>query len=117
MKLTIKRGQADVKGMFGGHKGVEFSLYCRVEVTPDEAALIERYKAGDSVLATYQMRHKNESFEVGYTVADLIKGKSTNLASITALLDLESEIKKACGNLKILLWAMSTFGGEEVIEI
>ena len=117
MKLTIKRGQADVKGMFGGHKGVEFSLFCQAEVTPDEAALIERYRVGDYVLASYEIHHKDKTLEVDYTVANILRGTSTNLGSITSLLELEGKIKKACSELKMLLWVMSTFGGEEVVEI
>lgn len=117
MKLTIKRSQADVKGLFGGHKGVAFSLASRAEVTPEEAALIERYKVGDHVLASYQIRHKNDAFEVTYTVNDMIRGKTAELTSISSLLALEEEIKNGCRGLKALLEVMRTFGGEEVVEI
>ena len=39
MKLTIKRNQADVKGLFGGHKGVRFSLYAKANITSEEQFL------------------------------------------------------------------------------
>ena len=43
MKLHIKRSQADVKGMFGGHKGVSFTLSLKLELSPEETSLIEKY--------------------------------------------------------------------------
>ena len=58
MRLTIKRNQADQKGIFGGHKGVNFTLYSKAELTHDERALIERYKVGDHILAEYALQPK-----------------------------------------------------------
>jgi hypothetical protein len=46
MKLLIKRDQKAQAGMFGGHKGMSFVLSYRVELTPEEKALVEKYKAG-----------------------------------------------------------------------
>ena len=39
MKLTIRRDQAAKKGVFGGHKGMIFSLYCKVEISSEEQEL------------------------------------------------------------------------------
>jgi hypothetical protein len=68
MKLTIRRNQADVKGLFGGHKGVRFSLFGRVQVSTDENALIERYKVGDYALADYELRLGKEIIPFRYGV-------------------------------------------------
>ena len=59
MKLTIKRDQADVKGVFGGHKGMKFLLSYRVELTPEEQGLITRYKAEHHPL-TFATNSKGE---------------------------------------------------------
>jgi len=117
MKLRITRNQADVKGLFGGHKGVAFSLHARAEVSPDERKLIDHYKVGDYTLATYEDVYKGQPFQVGYSVNDLINGKNAELTSVSSLLALEDSIKNGCRNLKDLLSVMSTFGGEQEIEI
>jgi hypothetical protein len=119
MKLIIKRNQADVKGVFGGHKGVRFSLFAKADINSDERALIDRYKVGDYILASYEqpIKRTSEKLEFHLSVNSLVNGKTTELESISTLLDLEEEIKKGCQNLKNLLLVMSTFGGEEVIEI
>jgi hypothetical protein len=120
MKLIIRRNQADVKGVFGGHKGVRFSLYAKADITSEERALIDRYKVGDYSLASYEkpLRGSPEKkLEFHLSVNNLIDGRTTELDSISTLLDLEEEIKKGCQSLKNLLLVMSTFGGEEVIEI
>ena len=117
MKLIIRRNQADVKGLFGGHKGVRFSLYTKAEITNEEKALIDRYKADDYVLASYKRSYKNAPIEFDLSVNNLINGKTIEIDNIQTLLDLEEEIKNGCRNLKNLLLVMSTFGGEETIEV
>lgn len=118
MKLTIKRDQADVKGIFGGHKGVSFSLYAKAEITNDEQALIEHYKIGEYILASYDLPIKgSENMEFHLSVNRLTNGDKTETGSISTLLELEEKIKEGCQNLKTLLEVMKTFGGEEVIEI
>jgi hypothetical protein len=119
MKLTIRRNQADVKGLFGGHKGVQFSLYGRVEVTDSEKALIARYKVGDYVLASYEQSVRGADHPIVFhcTVNDIINGKSVETGSISTLQQLEEAIKGGCVNLKGLLQVMATFGGEEIFDI
>lgn len=119
MKLTIKRNQADVKGLFGGHKGVNFSLHGRVEVTEAEKALISKYKVGDYILASYERPTKGTDQNISFhiTTNDIINGKSVEIGNINTLLELEEAMKSGCKNLKGLLEVMSTFGGEQVIDI
>jgi len=118
MKLTIKRNQTDVKGLFGGHKGVHFSLYARANITSEERALIDQYKVSDYILASYERPIKgspNLAFHL--SVNDIINGRTTEIDDISTLLKLEEAIQEGCRNLKDLLTVMNTFGGEEVIEI
>lgn len=118
MKLIIRRNQADVKGIFGGHKGVRFSLQARAEIDGKERSLIERYKVGDKILASYEMPMGNSPpLQIHVSVNDLMNGKTTEMDDISTLLQLEEAIKTGCQNLKNWLAVMSTFGGEEVIEI
>jgi len=114
MKLTIRRDQAAKKGLFGGHKGMKFSLYCRVEISPEEQELIDTYKVHDHVLTW----RETESGQIpGLTVGDLVQGKTYELEDVTTLLNNEEVIKGACEDFKHLLLVMASFGGEEVIEV
>jgi hypothetical protein len=118
MKLIVKRNQADQKGFFGGHKGVNFVLYGRAELSSDERAMIERYKVGDYVLGECEVRPKGgESTKVTISVNDIANGKTVEAGSVNTLRELEDTIKTGCQNLKALLELMATFGGEEVFEI
>jgi hypothetical protein len=117
MKLTIRRNQADVKGVFGGHKGVKFSLYGKCSLDEGERAIIAKYKVGDYVLAEYQLKAKAEALDFKITVNGIANGQTVETGDINTLLDLEKSMKEGCKNLKNLLKVMATFGGEEVIEI
>jgi hypothetical protein len=44
MKLIIKRNQKAQTGFLGGHKGMTFLPTIRVELTPEEQALVRRYR-------------------------------------------------------------------------
>ena len=114
MKLTVKRDQAAKTGLFGGHKGMKFSLYCRVEISPEEQELIDKYKVGDHVL-TWREYEGRQVPEI--TVQDLVGGKTTEIDDVGTLLNKEDVIKGACHGFKNLLLVMASFGGEELIEI
>lgn len=118
MTLTIKRNQADVKGFFGGHKGVNFSLSGRCAITADEQALIAKYKVGEYNLATYKIKPKGgEPIDFRISVDGIVAGKSVETDDINTLLELEEAMKTGCSNLKNLLEVMATFGGQQVFEI
>lgn len=114
MKLTIRRDQAAKKGLFGGHKGMRFSLYCKVEISPEEQELIEKYKVNDHVLT---WRETDRGQTPGLTVNDLVYGHSTEVDNVGTLLNNEDVIRSACEDFKNLLLVMASFGGEEVVEI
>jgi hypothetical protein len=116
MKLKIKRDQAQQKGLFGGNKGVSFSVSFRVDFSSEEKALIEKYKLGDMLVATYErLESKDQRSRVD--VDSLGKGFSTTTAGLGTLQELEDNIVDACKKLKNHLAVASTFGGEDEIDI
>ena len=119
MKLIIRRNQADVKGLFGGHKGVRFTLYAQVQISDEEKALINRYKVGDYILAEYELKvpFREDKVRFHWSVNDLIRGKQVETEDIGTLLELEESVKRGCVALKTWLEVMRTFGGEEVIDV
>ena len=113
MKLVIQRNQAAIKGMLGGHKGMQFTLACRLVLTPDEAELVEQYK-----LAEYPVTWRTfEGTQIpGETLASLVSGSTQTLTDVTTLVANEKVIKEACDSLPVLFEVVRTFGGEETIE-
>jgi hypothetical protein len=114
MKLIIRRDQAAKKGLLGGHKGMRFSLHCKVQISPNEQELIDKYKVSDHVLT---WRGTDKGQVPGLTVKDLVYGHTTEVDDVGTLLNNEAVIKDACKDFKDLLMVMASFGGEEVIEI
>ncbi|RJR42799.1 MAG: hypothetical protein C4576_15475 [Desulfobacteraceae bacterium] len=113
MKLKITRNQKAQKGVFGGHKGMTFTLSSRVELTPEEENLVTKYKLENHPLT---FTNQNGSQIPKETVSTLMQGTTTEVKDITILLNNEEVIKGACKDFKLLLDVMATFGGEEVIE-
>jgi hypothetical protein len=113
MKLVINRDQAAIKGMLGGHKGMQFTLACRLVLSPEETELVERYK-----LESYPLTWK--SFQGSRvpddTVGSLMRGSSMTLTDVTTLVSNEDTIKNACDELPRLFEVVRTFGGDEVVE-
>ena len=114
MKLIINRNQNAKTGIFGGHKGMSFVLSCRVELAPEEAALITKYKAENHPLTFGTSSDGNKVPRD--TVSSLMRGVTQELDDITILLENEQVIKDACAGFKQLLTVMATFGGEEVVK-
>ena len=117
MKLEIWRDQSDVKGMFGGHKGVSFKLVTRVQLLPEETALIAKYKVGDDVLVSYELPGADRAVQFNITINQMAAGYTTNMRDIATMMELEDAIKTRCRNLKSWLQVMATFGGYEAVEI
>lgn len=111
MKLVIKRGQAEQKGLLGGSKGVTFSLHCRVLLNEEEHKLVQKYKADQ-----YTLTELKYDTGVAVMIIGLMKGVTFNHSDIKTLLKNEQTVKEACEELKMLLQVMASFGGEEVIE-
>lgn len=115
MKLHIKRDQKQEKGLFGGNKGVAFSLYCRAEYVAEEKSLIERYKLNDFQIAEYHIKGIDVPLRV--TVGGLERGFISVIQDLGELQQLEDNVEQACRTLKNYLAVATTFGGETVIDI
>ncbi|WP_194917155.1 hypothetical protein [Catenulispora rubra] len=113
MKLVITREQQDMKGAFGGHKGVSFKLGCRLELTAEETDLVNRYKLQGYALTTTVF---NGQEVTGTSLGALIQGQSMTLSDVTTLIHQENIIKDSCDQLPTLFELCRTFGGQEVIE-
>ena len=114
MQLVVKRDQDDRVGVFGGHKGVDFSLSFRLVLTSEESELVRRYKFGDMPLGTWV----SQGAEVPIaTVHGAVAGRTMRWPSVVEMLKREHELKKACVGLAKLLEVASNFGGEYRFEI
>lgn len=102
-----------MKGMLGGHKGVKFTLSYRLELTPDESGLVDRYK-----LSEYPVTWK--SFQGTQTpddtIANMVAGRTQTVSDVTTLLKNESVIKNACDGLPPLFGVVRSFGGDEIVD-
>lgn len=113
MRLIIERNQQAVKGMLGGNKGASFTLTYRLELTPDEAALVGQYK-----LETYPVTYKTvQGTRIpDDTIGSMMRGTSMTLPEVTTLVRNEDIVKDACDSLPVLFEIVRSFGGSEVIE-
>lgn len=119
MKVLVRRDQADVKGWFGGHKGMSFSLQVKAEPTTEERDLIHRYKLEESILHEWQTQvpGMEEPLDHVMTVKDLLNGRNFAGRRVTEIIAIEEGVIKGAQNLKLLIDVASSFGGERVIEI
>jgi len=108
MKLIIKRDQKAQTGIFGGHNGMTFLLTCRVELMPEEQALVTKYKVELHPLTFVTDREGNKVTKD--TVSSLMSGVTEKLKDITILLNNEEVIRDACKNFRTPLDVMATFG-------
>jgi hypothetical protein len=83
MKLFIKRDQKAQTGLLGGHQGMIFQLSYRLELTPEEKALVSKYKA-ESYPLTF-IRNRDGSQTPDMTVSRLMMGGKDELKDISAL--------------------------------
>jgi hypothetical protein len=113
LKLIIERNQAAKKGMLGGHKGMSFTLSYWLDLTDDEADLVERYKLDYYPLTWTTQQGQRMPDD---TISNMRTGRTQTLSDVTTLVQNEEIIKRACDQLPVLLSMVRTFGGSEVIE-
>ncbi len=113
MQLVINRSQQDVKGMMGGHKGVQFTLSYKLVLTDDEAALVQRYKLGEYALTWRTIQGNRISDD---TISNMVQGRTQTLTDVTTLLSNEEIVTNACDQLPGLFAVVRSFGGQEVID-
>jgi hypothetical protein len=100
--------------MLGGHKGVEFTLSYRLELTADEQALVDRYKLHLYPL-TWTTSATGERLPDD-TISSMVEGRRQSLTDVTTLLSNEEVVKQACDDLPPLFDVVRSFGGDEVIQ-
>jgi hypothetical protein len=113
MKLVISRNQAAVKGLLGGHKGMEFTLSYRLVLTGDEQALVDQYRLQEYPVTWKTIQGTQLPDD---TIANMIAGRGQTLTDVTTLVANEEIVKRACDSLPQLFDVVSTFGGDEVVE-
>jgi hypothetical protein len=109
MRLSIKRSQADKRGMLGGHKGVTFTLACKVEFTSEERELLDHYKMWE-----YSLFTRGPGIPV--TISTLAQGDTQTVENVEVLLANEGVVKRGLDQIPPLLEVLRSFGGEETIE-
>jgi len=113
MRLVINRSQEGMKGVFGGNKGVQFTLAYRLQFTSEEEELIERYKLNNYTLTWINLQSANMPDD---TIANMRTGRSQSIPNVVKLISNERIVRDACDQLPILFEVCRSFGGEEVIE-
>ena len=113
MQLVIRRDQADIKGMLGGHKGVQFTLSYQLQLNEHELALVERYKLHDYAI-TYTS-HQGTRIPDD-TIRNMLAGRSQTVEKVTTLVKNEEIVKDACDSLPALFEIVTTFGGTETVH-
>ncbi|GAA5091735.1 hypothetical protein [Nocardia iowensis] len=113
MRLVVNRSQTAVKGMLGGHKGMQFTLSCRLQLTDEENRLVQQYKLTEYPLT---WRTFQGTKLVGDTIGSLVQGSSQTVSDVKTLLTNEDVIKDAIDELPTLFAVCRTFGGNEIID-
>lgn len=112
MKVLIKR-EIGSRGMLT--KTTTFKLHVRAELTPEEAELIKKCDAGDTVLYTWATG-RNRDIPVYTTVNNIRNGDTIDCEDFIGLIEAEESLIKACSGFRNLLEKASTFGEEVVLE-
>lgn len=118
MKLRLTRNQVDQKGLFGGHKGVSFSLNYKLDMSDEERELIAHYKVGDMIVHEYPgWFRQGQPVMLQISVNGLANGGSLSFDDLGKISDAQNAIVSGANTLKGLIQQMHKFGGEEVIDI
>jgi hypothetical protein len=118
MKLVLQKNQK------AGFTKTIYILEAKVELTEEEQKNIGKYKVGKMLLFT-NMGDRGSGIAgvvsralagIEITVNDLVNGKKIEVKDFFQMFDMEDQIKEACKNFKLMLDAMASFGGNEIIE-
>jgi len=118
MKLVLQKNQK------AGFTKTIYVLEAKVELIDDEQKNVEKYKVGKVLLYT-NLADRGSGLAglvsrvlagIEITVNDLVNGKKIEVKDFFQMLDMEDQIKEACKNFKLMLDAMASFGGDEIIE-
>ena len=125
MKLLLRRDQR--KSALGK---IIFMLDVRAEISPEEMALINKYKLGKQFLYVKKPLPAgldagtfagiggillHHALNITVSVNDLMYGKRIECKEILEMLSAEEQLKEAARNFGNVLRAAAQFGGEEVV--
>ena len=97
------------------HKKTRFAITWRLEPTARERSALESHEIMDEVLLALFPGEANSPTPVH--VSDLIQGLHFETSDLWWLLDVGTQIRRACGDLARLLEDIQIFSGSEIIEI
>jgi hypothetical protein len=139
MKLKLKRSQKEA-GLVS--KSILFCLDARVELTPEEADAVKKYKLGQQIIYNSEASKQNLSkageelthvgigsslkamalttmakMSLNISIDSLTQGHHIECKDMNELLGAEAAIRSACETLRGYLEKANTFDGqEEIIE-
>ena len=113
MRLLIQRDQQEVKGMFGGSKGISFTLKYQLQLNEEEQEIVRRYRLESYPLTWNTVQGTRMPDD---TVGNMMEMRTQTLTDVTTLLKNEEIVKSACDALPHLFNVVRTFGGKEVID-
>jgi hypothetical protein len=113
MRLVIQRNQDDVKGVFGGSKGVSFTLKYQLQLTDEEKEIVRRYRLDSYPLTWHTVQGTRMPDD---TIGNMLQGRAQTVTDVTTLLRNEEIVKNACDALPNLFRVVRTFGGTEVVD-
>ena len=114
MKLTISRSQAKCALGLGA---VNFEICGKVELTPEEALLVKRYKMEDTEVARRRLRVLGNDFgDTVVTARMLFNGDIFRAKNLSELLAYEEVIVESCVSLKSCFEVARNLEGNRVIE-
>jgi hypothetical protein len=125
MNLYFRRRlHQDTKGLINRQTVTKFLLHARMQFTPDEAALINKYQIGRYFIwerSDEEIRAIAESGQQPFpdTIRiDKLTGDGVNVVfdSFTRILNAEDEIKKSVQDFAFLLTEAREFETEKVFE-
>jgi len=113
VRLLIQRDQQEVKGMFGGSKGISFTLKYQLQLNEEEQEIVRRYRLESYPLTWNTVQGTRMPDD---TVGNMMEMRTQTLTDVTTLLKNEEIVKSACDALPHLFNVVRTFGGKEVID-
>lgn len=111
MLLRIRKDQEQKTGFLGNNKGAKFFINFKVDLSKEELGLVSKYRTENYVI------YRREVPLLIITVKSLIEGQTIMSEDILELIKVEEVIRSSCQGLLAMISFMSTFGGEEVVEI
>ena len=105
MQLYVRREQGTSEAK------AKFTLHCRLDVTPEETALLQKYGAPMLDTIAWLKPPKMAAWR------RLVKGHSAWSGDVTEIMSKEAEIFKAVHSLPGYFDLAQAYGGEETIDI